>query len=177
MTTSNHRPYTYPEGRIDLPPKVSGRRGAVKYTDFAIGNFLDQAAQRSWFQNTVFVVVADHCASSAGKTALPIEKYHIPLLIYAPGGQVQPGHVKTLASQIDFAPTLLALLGWSYPSRFYGWDVTAVPPEHGRALIGNYQRLGLLLADDRFAILEPPRRHSTWSYDPRSNALTPDAAK
>ena len=173
MTTSNHRPYTYPEGRIDLPSKVSGRRGAVKYTDYAIGTFIEEAAKKSWYKNTIFVVVADHCASSAGKTALPVEKYHIPLLIYAPGGQIAPGHIKTLTSQVDYAPTLLSLLGWSYPSRFYGWDVTGLPPEQGRALIGNYQRLGLLLADHRFAILEPPRRSSTWTHDPVTNNLQP----
>lgn len=173
MTTSNHRPYSFPDGRIDLPSKVSGRKGAVKYTDFAIGRFLAEAAKRDWFKNTVFVIVADHCASSAGKTALPIEKYHIPLLIYAPGGQVAPGRVKTLTSQVDYAPTLLSLLGWNYPSRFYGWDITRLPPERGRALIGNYQRLGLLLADHRFGILEPPRRFSTYLHEPKSAGLIP----
>lgn len=171
MTTSNHRPYSFPDGRIDLPSKVSGRKGAVKYTDYAIGRFFAEAAQRDWFKNTVFVIVADHCASSAGKTALPIEKYHIPLLIYAPGGQIAPGRMTTLTSQVDFAPTLLSLLGWNYPSRFYGWDVTRLPPEHGRALIGNYQRLGLLLADHRFGILEPPRRFSTFLHEPNSAGL------
>lgn len=176
MTTSNHRPYTYPEGRIDLPSKISGRRGAVKYTDYAIGAFLAEAAKKSWYANTIFVVVADHCASSAGKTALPIERYHIPLLIFAPGGQIPTGHVETLTSQVDYAPTLLSLLGFTYSSRFFGWDVTRLPPDQGRALIGNYQRLGLLLADHRFAILEPPQRQSTWSHDPKTNALQPTPA-
>lgn len=171
MTTSNHRPYSFPDGRIDLPSKVSGRKGAVKYSDFAIGRFFAEAAKRDWFKNTVFVIVADHCASSAGKTALPIERYRVPLLIYAPGGQIAPGRIKTLTSQIDYAPTLLSLLGWNYPSRFYGWDVTRLPPEHGRALIGNYQRLGLLLADHRFGILEPPRRFSTYLHEPNSAGL------
>lgn len=176
MTTSNHRPYTYPEGRIDLPSKISGRSGAVKYTDYAIGAFLAEAAKKSWYRNTIFVVVADHCASSAGKTALPIERYHIPLMIFAPGGQIDSGHVATLTSQVDYAPTLLSLLGFTYSSRFFGWDVTRLPPEQGRALIGNYQRLGLLLADRRFAILEPPQRQSTWIHDPATSSLQPMAA-
>jgi hypothetical protein len=91
MTTSNHRPFTYPEGRIDLPPKISGRAGAVKYTDYAIGQFLREAATKPWFKNTVFVIVADHCASSAGKTELPVQNYHIPLIIYAPRRAYRPG--------------------------------------------------------------------------------------
>jgi phosphoglycerol transferase MdoB-like AlkP superfamily enzyme len=171
MTTSNHRPFTYPEGRIDLPPKVSGRAGAVKYTDHAIGEFLRQAAQRPWFRDTVFVIVADHCAASAGKTELPVQNYHIPLLIYAPGGQIAPGRIRTLTSQMDFAPTLLGLLNWSYPSRFFGHDVRRIPAADAHALIGNYQKLGHL-EQGEFVVLRP-RGQSTYRYDLGGAALTP----
>ena len=82
MTTSNHRPFTYPEGRIDIPP--GGRQGAVKYTDYAIGKFIQDAQRQNWFKDTLFVITADHCSSVAGKTKLPVEKYHIPLLFYGP---------------------------------------------------------------------------------------------
>lgn len=174
MTTSNHRPYTYPEGRIDLPPKVSRRAGAVKYTDYAIGEFLRAASTHPWYRDTVFVIVADHCASSAGKTSLPVNRYHIPMLIFAPGGQIAPGVVDTLCSQIDYAPTLLGLLGGDYPSRFFGRDLlapdaTAYPP---RAYIGNYQNLGLF-DGERLAVLSPMVQPTTWNYDPASKELTP----
>jgi phosphoglycerol transferase MdoB-like AlkP superfamily enzyme len=167
MTTSNHRPYTYPEGRIDLPPKVSKRPGAVKYTDHAIGELLRAASTKPWYRDTIFVIVADHCASSAGKTELPPEKYRIPLLIFAPGGQIAPGVVDTLASQVDYAPTLLGLLNWSYASRFYGHDVLAPARRElpGRAFIGNYQKLGLL-TPDHLAILGPVRRSATYALAP-----------
>ncbi|MBI2729987.1 MAG: LTA synthase family protein [Sphingobacteriales bacterium] len=68
MTVSNHRPYTFPKGRIDRNPDEQSREGAVKYTDYCIGKFLKEAKQRPWFNNTVFIVVADHCAKVAGKT-------------------------------------------------------------------------------------------------------------
>jgi len=155
MTTSNHRPFTYPEGRIDLPPKLSGRAGAVKYTDFAIGEFLRAAESKPWFRDTIFVIVADHCASVAGKTELPVQNYHIPLFVYAPGGQVAPGRIKDLTSQVDYAPTLLGLLNWSYATRFYGWDVRRATGDR-RALIGNYQRLGLYEPGD-LVVLNPRR--------------------
>ena len=164
MTTSNHRPYTYPEGRIDLPPKVSGRAGAVKYSDHAIGAFLRAAAEKPWFRDTVFVIVADHCASSAGRDELPIENYHIPLLIYAPGGQIAPGRIDTLTSQMDYAPTLLGLLNWSYPSRFFGRDVRRAPREFAHALVGTYQKLGHL-ERDRFVVLRPQRGVAHYSVD------------
>ena len=171
MTTSNHRPYTFPDGRIDLPSKISGRAGAVKYTDYAIGKFIRDASAKPWFKNTVFVIVADHCASSAGRTALPVQNYHIPLFIYAPGGQIAPGHIRTLASQVDVAPTLLGLLNWSYPSRFFGRDVREIEPAEGRALVGTYQKLGLLKGDN-FFVLTPVRQQNQYRYNRSSYTLT-----
>ncbi len=171
MTTSNHRPYTYPEGKIDLPPKISGRSGAVKYTDYAIGEFLRAAADKPWFKNTVFVIVGDHCASVAGKVELPVQNYHIPLFVYAPGGQIASGRVPDLMSQIDYAPTLLGLLNWSYASRFYGWDVRKATGDR-RALVGNYQRLGLY-EPGVLEVLKPMRDEDSFHFDPRTFALTP----
>jgi phosphoglycerol transferase MdoB-like AlkP superfamily enzyme len=171
MTTSNHRPYTYPEGRIDLPSKISGRAGAVKYTDYAIGKFLRDAASKPWYKNTVFVIVADHCASSAGRTELPVQNYHIPLIIFAPGGHIAPGHIKTLTSQVDYAPTLLGLLHWSYTSRFFGRDIRQTDPQAARILVGTYQKLGHLKGDD-FIVLNPVRRQTQYRYQgPPSFAL------
>jgi phosphoglycerol transferase MdoB-like AlkP superfamily enzyme len=175
MTTSNHRPYTYPEGRIDLPPGISRRAGAVKYTDYAIGRFIHWAAKKPWYRDTVFVIVADHCAASAGRSDLPVQNFHIPLIIYAPGGQVAPGHISTLAGQMDYAPTLLGLLNWNYPSRFFGRDVRRLAPGQGRALIGNYQTLGELTADDALVVLKPDHAAAFYVYDPASKALSPRA--
>ena len=172
MTTSNHRPFTFPAGRIDLPSKTAGRAGGVKYSDYAIGQFLRAAAATPWYKDTIFVIVADHCASSAGRTELPVAKYHIPLLVFAPGGQIAPGRVDTLMSQIDYAPTLLGLLHWSYPSRFFGQDVRRIDPADGRALVGNYQKLGLL-ADNRLVVLKPVQQDATYRCDPTTRSLTP----
>lgn len=154
MTTSNHRPYTYPQGQIDIP-SGSGRSGAVKYTDHAIGEFLATAEKQPWFDDTLFVIVADHQSGSAGKHALPIERYHIPLWIYAPQ-HIAPQLIAHLSSQIDIAPTLLSLLNMSYRSCFFGKDILAMAPDQERALIGNYQNLGLF--DGRsMAVLGPQR--------------------
>lgn len=171
MTTSNHRPYTFPEGRIDLPSKISGRAGAVKYTDYAIGKFLRDAESKPWFKNTVFVIVADHCASSAGKTELPVQNYHIPLIIYSPGGQIAPGHIRALTSQIDYAPTLLGLLNWSYSSRFFGRDIRQTDPAAARILVGTYQKLGQLRGDN-FMVLNPVRRQTLYRYNRNNFSLT-----
>lgn len=171
MTTSNHRPYTFPDGKIDLPSKTSGRSGAVKYTDYAIGQLIREASTRPWFKNTIFVIVGDHCASSAGKSELPVKNFHIPMIIYAPGGQIAPGHVKTLASQIDYAPTLFGLLNWTYLSRFFGHDVLKVGGTEAHAFVGNYQKLGHL-EQNVFTILKPIREQASYRHDPETGSLT-----
>lgn len=158
MTTSNHRPYTFPAGRGPWP---QGRReSAVAYTDWAIGDFLRRARGRPWFDDTLFVITADHCASSAGIAALPAFRYRIPLWFYAPGGQVAPGRFDRMASQIDIPPTLLGLLGMDYDSQFYGVDVFQQPPGRERAPIGTYQLLGYLRGG-RLVQLSPHRKVDT----------------
>jgi phosphoglycerol transferase MdoB-like AlkP superfamily enzyme len=155
MTTSNHRPYTYPPGRIDIPPHTSAD-GAVKYTDWAIGDFIERARARPWFDDTLFVIVADHCAAARGKTDLPLDRYHIPMIIYAPK-HVRPARVDTVASQIDVAPTVLGLLEFSYVSRFFGQDILTEGRSHQRAVMANYQTVGYL-ENGMLVELRPQRR-------------------
>lgn len=140
MTTSNHRPYTFPKGKIDLPEGT--REAAVKYTDYALGTFIEKAKTKSWFKNTVFVIVADHCASSAGKWEINIDKHHIPALIY---NLPQPAQkIDRLMSQIDLMPTLFGYLNWSYKTSLYGKDLNETKLGEERAFIGNYRTLGIL---------------------------------
>jgi phosphoglycerol transferase MdoB-like AlkP superfamily enzyme len=160
MTTSNHRPYTYPDGRVSIP-SGTGRSGAVMYTDWAIGRLLQEARGHPWFDDTVFVIVADHCASSAGRESLPLERYHIPMWIYAPK-LVAPREYDRIASQIDVAPTLLGLLNMDYLSSAFGENLLEGSTLE-RALVGNYQYLGYL-QDERLTILEPRQRLERVDY-------------
>jgi phosphoglycerol transferase MdoB-like AlkP superfamily enzyme len=171
MTTSNHRPFTYPDGRIDIPSK-SGRDGGVKYTDHALGRFIAQARSKPWFDDTVFVIVADHTHKGRGRQELPIENYHIPMIIYAPK-HIAPGRVTTLASQIDVAPTLLGLLNFSYASRFFGHDILRDGPAHERMLMANYQTVGYY-EDGRTVELKPNGRVRV--VDAASGKPAPDDA-
>ena len=166
MTVSNHRPYTYPDGKIDMDGDAQSREGGVKYTDYAIGQFIEQAKTKPWFTNTVFVIVADHCASSAGKSNLPLERYHIPALIYAPGF-VTPKQEERLVSQIDIMPTLLGMLHFSYESQFYGQDIYK-PQYKERAFIATYQNLGYL-EDDRLIVLSPNRKIEQFQVERKDN--------
>ena len=152
MTVSNHRPFTYPNGKIDIPGDAKSREGGVKYTDFAMRKFFKLAEKQPWFTNTVFVIIADHCASSAGKTELPVDKYRIPAMIYSPGF-VQPSHFNILMSQIDIMPTVFGMLNFNYKSKFFGQDVLKADYKP-RALIATYQNLGLI-KDNILTIISP----------------------
>ena len=155
MTTSNHRPYTYPPGRIDIP-SGSGRDGAVKYSDYAIGRFIEAARKKPWFDDTVFVLTADHGANARGTMRIPVDKYLIPVFVYSPKN-VRPQRVDRLMSQIDIPPTLLGLLDFTYFSKFFGRDVLHSDPSTDRAFVANYQTLGYL-AGDRMIVLHPGRK-------------------
>lgn len=152
MTVSNHRPFTFPNNKIDISGDAKSREGGIKYTDFAMKKFFEKASKQPWFSNTVFVILADHCASSAGKTELPIDKYRIPAMIYSPG-YVEPKRVTNLMSQIDVIPTLFGLLNFNYQSKFYGQDVLKANYKP-RALIATYQNLGLI-KDNVLTIISP----------------------
>jgi phosphoglycerol transferase MdoB-like AlkP superfamily enzyme len=155
MTVSNHRPFTYPNGKIDIPGDSKSREGGVKYTDFAIRKFFKLAEKQPWFANTVFVIIADHCASSAGKTELPLDKYRIPAIIYSPGF-IKPTHYNSLMSQIDIMPTVFGLLNFNYKSKFYGQNVLKAD-YRPRALIATYQNLGLI-KDNVLTIISPKQK-------------------
>jgi phosphoglycerol transferase MdoB-like AlkP superfamily enzyme len=169
MTTSNHRPFTFPDGRIDLPSKTSRRAGGVKYADYAIGRLLADARTEPWFANTLFIIVADHCANSAGKSELPIKRYEIPLLVYAPH-IIRPQVVERTMSQIDVAPTVLGLLNFSYDTTFLGRDILkADSAAVDRAFISTYQKLGYL-QDDRLVVLGPRKEASLYQVDRTTGA-------
>ncbi|WP_278354037.1 LTA synthase family protein [Chryseobacterium gleum] len=165
MTTSNHRPFTYPDGKIDIP-SGSGREGAVKYTDYAIGAFLKKIKNKPWYKNTVIVIVADHCASSAGKNEIDISKYHIPALIVNLQDR-QSLKINKMCSQIDLYPTLFNLLGWNYTSNLYGKNVLSdsyIP----RIFVGTYQKLAYM-ENDNLVILSPQQKVETFKYVQEKN--------
>ncbi|MGV3279066.1 LTA synthase family protein [Rickettsiales bacterium LUAb2] len=172
LTTSNHRPFIYPEGRIDIPSK-SGRIGAVKYADYAIGYFMKQAAKTKWYNNTIFIFIGDHQASSAGKTEVSRNKYPVVFIMYSPNKNlIKKKEVDTPISQIDLAPTLFSLLNFSYTSSFFGQNVFSNTYKP-RYFISNYQKMGYIENNYMF-ILKPNKQLDV--FDINTNKLITNAA-
>ncbi|OQP54488.1 sulfatase [Niastella yeongjuensis] len=169
MTTSNHRPFTYPDKKIDIP-SGTGRDGAVKYTDYAIGEFLKKVRTKPWFNNTVIIFVADHCASSAGKNEINVSKYHIPCIISNLKSNTPPV-IDQQCSQIDLFATLFGLLNWQYESDWYGKNVL-LPTFQPRAYVATYQKLGYLQRDS-LVIASPQQQITTTKWNAKTDEQRP----
>ena len=143
----------------------------MKYTDYAIGKFIKDASKKPWFKDTLFVIVADHSASAAGKTRLPVAVYHIPLIFYAPA-LLKPAVFAPVVSQIDIAPTLVEVLGKNGSAQFYGRSFfePGTPPQ--RAFISNDQALGYM-KDNTLTVLLPKQIVESYQVDPKTWATTP----
>lgn len=169
MTTSNHRPYTYPDNAIDIP-SGTGRDGAVKYTDYALKKMFAAAKDKPWFKNTVFIIIADHCASSAGKDEIDVANYHIPaFIVNMPEALNQK--VTKQCSQIDLFPTFFALQNWTYDSDFFGKNVFN-PAFDERALMGTYRKL-VLMKQNKVMILSDQKKQAFYTWNKADNSLKP----
>lgn len=171
LSVSNHKPYTYPRGRIPEDPEERRREFAVKYSDYALGQFFKGARQESFWTNTVFVVVADHGARVYGEQSIPIHSYEIPLLIAGPAVVRGPARLGQLGCSLDVAPTILGLIGRPYDSVFFGRDLLNSEPLQGRALVNHNRDIGLL-AQDRLVVLGLMKTVEFYGGDPKKIEIT-----
>jgi phosphoglycerol transferase MdoB-like AlkP superfamily enzyme len=135
FSSSNHAPFEFPDGRIELyeQPKATDNN-AVKYADYAIGEFFEKAKASPYWKDTVFLIVADHDIRVRGDTLVPIEHFHIPGLIL--GADIQPKRIKSITSQIDLPVTVLSLMGVHAQHPMTGHDMSNVPDDYlGRAMM------------------------------------------
>ena len=152
LTVSNHKPYSFPAGRIPLDPNARRRVFAVRYADWALGRFMRMARSHPFFDNTLFVIMGDHGARVYGAAAIPLPSYEIPILFYKPGLIPAGARFNSIASTIDIPPTILGLLGISGETKFLGRDLFGGDVPAGRALMTHNTELALLRGD-RMAVL------------------------
>ncbi|NJO13691.1 MAG: sulfatase-like hydrolase/transferase, partial [Gammaproteobacteria bacterium] len=164
MTTSNHKPFTFRPGIPGVKAEGGGRESGVRYADFALGRFLRDARRHAWFDDTLFVVVADHGARVYGRAQIPLRSYEIPLMIYAPA-HVQPRTVTALTTQLDIAPTVLGLLGLGYEAPFFGQNVLADPGAERLAFFSHNHDVAVL-RNGELAVLGLQKTRDSYRYEP-----------
>lgn len=168
LTVSNHRPYTYPKGRIPEDPDRQWRKHAVKYADYSLGQFFRAARQEPFWTNTVFVVVADHGARVYGKESIPIHSYEIPMVVLGPAVVKAPEKIPQFGCSLDVGPTVLGLIGRPYETLFFGRDL--LKPNDSRALLNHNRDIGLM-ARDRMVVLSLMQKLELYAGNPKEREL------
>ena len=167
LSVSNHKPYTYPKGRIPEDPDRKMREFAVKYSDYALGQFFQAAKKEAFWTNTIFAVVADHGARVYGEQSIPIHSYEIPLVIGGPAVVRSPSRVPQLGCSLDVPTTILGLLGRPYETMFFGRDLLKTASQEGRAVLNHNRDIGML-TQDRLVVLGLKQTVEFYQGDPKT---------
>ena len=131
FTATSHHPFNIPTRYQDtfrggnLPVYRT-----IEYTDYALRQFFRTASQMPWYDNTLFVITADHTnvgEQEEYKTDLGL--FRVPILFFDPSGQLPRGISQAVAQQTDIMPTVLGILGYPQPYLAYGIDLLATPPQ------------------------------------------------
>lgn len=158
QTLSNHTPYALP---IDLPvERVSGQGSsdehltAMRYSDWALGQFFEKARKAPYFKETLFVIVGDHgFGADEQLTEMDLHRFNVPLLLIAPGIQEKFGtSSEVVGTQIDVVPTIMGRLGGEVRHQCWGRDLLNLPAGDGG--IGVIKPSG---GDQTVAIVSPER--------------------
>lgn len=147
LSTSNHTPFEFPDGHIELyeQPKAT-INNAVKYADWAIGEFFRLARSEAYFKDTIFLVVADHNGRVKGQDDIPLTKFRIPGLLIGPG--IASARYDSIASQIDLPVTLADLAGIDDAHPMIGHSLFRRPAKDpGRAIMQRDQFHGYRVGD------------------------------
>ncbi len=166
LTVSYHEPFDVPAGRVELLPTdnvFNKMTNACRYADWSLGEFFRLAQSAPYFKKTIFVLIPDNRHGRHSGFSLDVAGYRIPCLIYAPG-IIPPGRIKTVASQTDVAPTVLAVLGGEYQHGFLGRNMLAAKPGEGFAMIREYDRLGAARGQ-RAIVLMPGEKAALFKTD------------
>lgn len=113
FTISSHAPFTIPEKYKNKFPKGTTEiHESVAYADYALEKFFDSAKKMPWYNNTIFVITADH-TSSTGEEAIyknNVGKFRIPIMFYVPNDLTMVKKEVKNFQQIDILPSLMDYL-------------------------------------------------------------------
>jgi len=171
FSSTNHDPFDFPEGRIEpYEQPMQTRNNAAKYADYAIGRFFEQAEKSPYWEDTVFLVVADHDSRVTGADLVPVSHFRIPGVIVGEG--ISHKRDSRLVSQIDLPPTLLSLMGVDNENPMLGRDMTRLPADYtGRAMM-QYDNTFAYMEGNRLAILQPHKKPQGFVFISETQTLS-----
>lgn len=122
FTLSSHHPYVIPKQyKGKFPSGKLAIYESIGYADYSLRRFFETAARQTWFNNTLFVLVADHCSALSAHPYYNMHqgRFAIPMIFYAPGDPLLQGSIEKLSQQIDILPSVMDYL--SFPDVFFAW--------------------------------------------------------
>jgi len=130
FTTTNHQPWKIPKQMEKVIPHFLNKNKVIKkvlrtmaYTDYIIGEFIEDNRSEAWFQNTIFVFISDHGINEYSGMYEDPRNAHIPFIIYSPAIITKSKKINEVTSQIDVLPTLLHLIGYPKPFDLMGTNI------------------------------------------------------
>ena len=139
MTASDHGPYYIPD--YFEPKNTEQKYQITEYADWSLQRFIEMASEKPWFDNTLFVFVADHGAALDTDYSIPLSYFHTPLIFYKNG--MQPIANEAIASQMDVFPTVMGILNIPYVNNSFGIDLQK-----------ESRRYTYFMGDDKYGVLD-----------------------
>lgn len=162
FSTSNHSPFDFPQDKISLVEGVPVKsvKNAIKYADFAIGEFIKNVRKEAFYKDTIFVIAADHNVRVYGDDIIPIDMFQIPALIL--GSDIEPKIHTKLTSQPDLLATALDLIGFEGNYPIMGQSIFKDTKKNFNLMQFN-DRYALRVGD-KVAIAVPNKKIETYIY-------------
>ena len=180
MTVSNHKPYTFPDDRIGPGKAKQTRENAVRYADWALGDFFRRAQAEPFWKDTIFAVIADHGARVYGSQTIPLQSYQIPVLLAGGPLEGTPRRVDAPGCQLDVAPTILGLIGRPWRSLFFGHDLLQPGADERHHSLMHHNRSIAIYRDQHQVVFGLNKTVEYWQGEAASGTMTrvttPDAA-
>ena len=192
QTLSNHTPYALP---TPLPVEPVTDRGslnehltAMRYSDWALGQFFEKARKEPYFKETLFVVVGDHGFGNEQQISeMDLGRFNVPLLLIGPGIQEKFGQRNdTVGTQVDIVPTIMGRLGGEFRQQCWGRDLLTLPEgDKGSGVIkpsGSDQTVAII-SGDHLLVQPKDMPAKVWQYtlgaNPEAKVVTdsPDEAE
>ncbi len=166
FTATSHHPFVIPEQYKEIfkDEGLYPLHKCIRYTDYALRKFFETASKQPWYNNTLFILTADHASSrithAEYRTELGI--FRVPILFFDPSGEFPVGCWDGIAQQIDIMPTILNYLGYNKPYIAFGKDLLHISPEKSWAF--NWDHFPQLIKDNYLLQFDGEKVLGIYSY-------------
>jgi arylsulfatase A-like enzyme len=163
FSLSSHHPFKVPKryqgkfkkGKLEI-------HIPIQYTDMALKKFFETAKKMPWFNNTIFVITADHCnMKEHPEYNTSVGQFAIPIVFYKPDDETFKGFDTSVVQQIDIMPSLLHLL--NYEKEYFAFGNDVFDSTANRFAV-NYPGVYQIIKDDYTLLFDKDETVALYNY-------------